>query len=82
MQYTFVLKNTKTNDVVKHKEDYDWDNEALMLFQWLENNNSCDCNRSLLMYDDETKELECNTGSNVIVIEKIIREDGSKVSFK
>lgn len=44
-------------------------------FQWLDGNYGCDCNRlhflcEALGIDDET--IECNTGENVIALDKLI----------
>lgn len=77
MKYIFKLFDPKTNKNVVLKENYDWDDESLMLYHWLEGNYSCDCNRRLLMYDSIV-EFEC--GEDIKIIE-ITREDGSKVEF-
>ena len=45
-------------------------------FMWLEGNWSCDCNRSLFLYDgDETKELPCSAEENVIELLKLTVND-------
>ncbi len=41
-------------------------------FIWTEGNYSCDCNRSLFLYDhNPDKELPCNIFDNIIEIDKI-----------
>ncbi|MBS1990997.1 MAG: hypothetical protein JSS83_10795 [Cyanobacteria bacterium SZAS LIN-3] len=48
-------------------------------FWWAEGNGRCDCNRTLMMYnDDPDKVIECCTAHNVIVVEKIV-DDGRVV---
>jgi len=47
-------------------------------FIWEEGNFSCDCNRSIFMYDsDETKELPCS--GHEIIIEKIVAKDEPEI---
>ena len=49
MKYNFELKDGNT--VITYKDDYDYKDINLMLYQWLEGNYSCDCNRKMFMYD-------------------------------
>lgn len=78
MEYTFYLRNIITNECKTYK--YDCNNEGDMLFMWLEGNYACDCNRSLFLYDfDREKQLAC--GDEIIVIDKIVRSDGSCVDM-
>ena len=80
MKYTINLRNTLTGETTAYQDDYEWKKEKSMIFQYTEGNYSCDCNRSLFMYNwDEDKELECSMDTNVVVIDKITREDGSEV---
>lgn len=78
-QYLIKLRNTKTGESTEHQDNYDYGGDQdLMLFQWLENNFSCDCNRSIFMYDDEDKELPCS-GDPTIVIDWIKNQAGDIV---
>jgi hypothetical protein len=73
--------NTQTGErrVYCHPYGYS-DNPYEHLFGWTDGNYSCDCNRSLLMYDHE-KELPCSGEKNVIIIEKmVVRETGEIVA--
>jgi hypothetical protein len=82
MKYSYHLRNKETGETAVYEEGYDWDSEQSMLFQWLENNYSCDCNRSLFMYGwDEDRELGCNLGENTIVLDRVVREDGTEVEL-
>lgn len=82
MKYTIKLKDTRTNETRSVEVD-DTETGGLhgLLFQWFENNFSCDCNRSLFFYDwddwDDSKELPC--GDDTIVIEEIRDSDGNEV---
>ena len=78
LKYIFYLRNTITGETNTCVQD--WEPEEDMLFQWLENNYACDCNRSLFLYDfDRDKQLEC--GDEIIVIDKIVRADGSCIDM-
>lgn len=78
MEYTFYLRNTATGECNTRKNEYK--SEGDMLFLWLEGDYACDCNRSLFLYDfDREKQLEC--GDEIIVIDKIVRPDGSCVDM-
>lgn len=50
MIYNFTLLDTINNQLITHNDNFDWDDEKLMLFQWTENNFACDCNRRDCMY--------------------------------
>ena len=50
MKYNFTLLDTKNGKSIECRDNFDWDDESLMLFQWTENNFSCDCNRRDRMY--------------------------------
>jgi len=73
--------NTQTGERRVYCNPYGFsDNPYEHLFGWTDGNFSCDCNRSLLMYDHE-KELPCYCEKNVIAIEKIVvRETGEIVA--
>lgn len=49
MKYTFKLLDTTTGKEHLYEDSYNWPDEQLMLFQWTENNYSCDCNRSIFL---------------------------------
>ncbi len=79
MQYIFHLQDTVSGDSTEYHDNYEYDEEGV-LYQWLEGNYSCDCNRSLFLWNwDETKHLPCNMGLNQIKLTKIIRPDGTEV---
>lgn len=87
MKYIFTLFDKKNNITIDYHENFDWEDENLMLFQWLQNNYSCDCNRRLFIdIANNIKEEdipEYNCGSEVKIL-KILREDRYKteVNFK
>lgn len=80
MRYKFQLRNIETGETCLYADIHDYEEEYRMLCQWLEGNFSCDCNRSLFLYSQE-KELPCNNGENTIVVDKIVREDGTDVQY-
>ena len=84
MKYTFTLRDTRDGKAVVYNEDYDWPDEHLMLFQWLDNNYSCDCNRWLFFTDgdDDAEDLPCSGSDNAIVIDRIADEHGVEINFK
>lgn len=75
MMYTFTLLDTANNKLVQYNENFDWEDESLMLFQWLENNYSCDCNRRLFMYNDDISSYRC--GSEVLLLQ--IKDNTGKI---
>ena len=79
MIYTIKLKDTRTNETrLIEAEDTETGGLHGLLFNWFENNFSCDCNRSLFFYDwDDSKELPCGDGT--IVIEEITDSEGNEV---
>jgi hypothetical protein len=86
MKYTIHLRNKLTGETRVYKDEYDWQDsgeyeaEELMLFMYEEGNYSCDCNRSLFLYDwNEDKKLEC--GGDIIVIDKIEETESGKIVF-
>ncbi len=71
MKINIYLRNIKTGETKIYCSNYDIE-EPFSPFCWEEGNFSCDCNRSLFLYDhDEDKELDCNSDENIIVIDKI-----------
>ncbi|MHB8098050.1 MAG: hypothetical protein ACYDD5_00490 [Sulfuricurvum sp.] len=54
MKYSFTLYDPVSKITVVYKDHFDWKSESNMLFQWLENNYSCDCNRDLFMYGHDS----------------------------
>ncbi len=71
MPYEVHLRDRRTGVRKIVTLDLQWTNE----FWWREGNASCDCNRSLFMYDhDEELELPCSRGPNIIVVEKIVND--------
>jgi hypothetical protein len=63
---------TIDRDYIKH----------LIRFDWLENNNSCDCNRSLKFYNDWDKELECSDSENIIDLIWVVDDLGDFIYKK
>lgn len=47
------------------------------LLLWIEGNNSCDCNRSMLLWDDSDKQLPCNNNDNQILAYLV--KDGEEI---
>jgi hypothetical protein len=58
--------------------DTDWPASAAIIYQYTEGNYSCDCNRSLFLYDwEENKVKSCG---NTIWLDKIVdRETGQVI---
>lgn len=50
MKYIFTLLDTRNNKLIDCSDNFEWDEEELMLFQWTQNNFACDCNRRDVMY--------------------------------
>jgi len=51
-------------------------------FWWTEGSMACDCNRTLLLYqNDEAKDLPCNLWDNVIALDKIVRADDGALLY-
>ena len=65
MKCQVTLRDTQNGyqgTIVVDHTDFD-----LADWMWTQGNYSCDCNRSLFLYDgDITRELPCNTDNNVI----------------
>lgn len=80
--YQITLKDTRY-DVTKtikdnNQGDYPTEVDHAVVWSWTEGNFSCDCNRSILMHDDESREImECSDG--IIELVDIRNEDGSEV---
>ena len=71
--YDVYLRNTQTGEFKVYRENYGWNTPTDGVFQWEQGNYSCDCNRSLFMYDhEESKELPCSGKENVIVVDKLV----------
>jgi hypothetical protein len=85
MKYKFTIKNTKTDEVRVYSDDYDWDDEHNMMFQWFENNYHCDCNRALCFAraagEDEDDAWETDCGHELYQVLSIEGEDGNLVNF-
>lgn len=79
MLYSFTLHDTANGTTVVYNDSYDYEDERLMLFQWLQNNYNCDCNRRAFMYNDDETDYEC--GEEVILL-KIVDADGRIVYEK
>lgn len=78
MKYIFTLHDTTNGYEKKYYDDFDWDDEGDMLYQWLEGNYSCDCNRLMFLYDwIAEKHLKCGEGTIKII--KIQNEKGELV---
>lgn len=80
----FRLLDTKTGvqkdyvDITPYDED-----GAGCLYQWGEGNYSCDCNRSLFLYDHaEDKEYPCNIGKSVIVVKEVWDANTGELIFE
>jgi hypothetical protein len=57
--------------------DTDWPASAAIIYQYTEGNYSCDCNRSLFLYDwEENKVKSCG---NTIRLDKIVDRETGKV---
>lgn len=54
MRYSFKLHDPTKDITVVYRDTYNYKDEDTMLFQWLENNYSCDCNRDLFMYGHDS----------------------------
>lgn len=79
MKYTIRLRHTSTGETKDHECPVDWDDEHMMLFNWFENNFACDCNRMMILCDDDDTDFPC--GHEAVAIDWIKREDGSMVDI-
>lgn len=78
MAIDVYLRNVKTGETGMKHFDFDYNPNL-----WDIGNYSCDCNRSLFLYDyNEDKELDCNVSDNVIVIDKIVDHETVEVLAK
>lgn len=80
MKYVFKLLDTTTGEVRFCRDNVDYDSLDNMLFQWLENNNSCDCNRRILMYDIDPSEILNGCTFNIKLL-GIRSEDGVNIDI-
>lgn len=81
-----VLKDTRNGFTAVIPFDYDYDpTDGHWLYWWTDGNMACDCNRSaeIAIAGDPLDELGCNSGDNVIIIEKVVnRLTGEEYSFE
>lgn len=47
MKYQLDIEDTTTGEVRRYADPYDWPTEDAFVYQYVEGNYSCDCNRSL-----------------------------------
>jgi hypothetical protein len=73
MKYNFTLLDTANNKLIEHRDTFDWTDENSMLFNWTQNNFSCDCNRRDKMYGFSDEHI---CGDEVILL-KITDENGN-----
>lgn len=74
MGYIVYLQDSRNGNKSSEFFDYDYHD-----YLWREGNFSCDCNRSIFLYDDEDKELPCNAEENIINIVSIQDENGTEL---
>lgn len=84
MRYTFRIRDNTTGEERIYAEDFDWDDEGLMLFQWGENNYACDCNRGLFFARAAGEEPDldlddCPCGNERFAVLSALGEDGVTV---
>lgn len=69
-----TLRNRLTGETLNYIDD-DWEDDSevsTVEFMWTEGNYSCDCNRSLFLYEwDDTRQLPCNEAKNEIVLDRL-----------
>ena len=78
MKYIFTLLDTNNNQLIEHRDTFEWSDENLMLFHWTENNFACDCNRRDVMYGssdshkcgDEVKLLKITDANGKLIYEE------------
>lgn len=82
MRFDIHLRDTLTGATKIDRDDFEWQTEQAMLFQWIEGNYSCDCNRGAVLYDEDP-DLPCSPlGTNRIVIDRIAnRATGQEVDM-
>jgi len=73
MSYIIYIKNNKTGEIRKCKDDYEF-----IEFMWSDGNYACDCNRAVFFYDhdDEADNQPC-TDTDFSVVD-VHLEDGSR----
>ena len=81
MKYFVTLRDRRTMQEARVEDVWHegWDVETL-LFDWTENNFSCDCNRSIALYDidlasDDSRMMACGEGAIDLV--RIEDENGN-----
>jgi hypothetical protein len=61
------LKDTRSGFTKYYRYTIDPQYVDSQYYWWFDGNASCDCNRSLFLYNyDGSKELDCNNGNNII----------------
>lgn len=78
---TIIAKLNDTRNEYTREYEYKVKNEYVesQEFWWTEGNAACDCNRILYLYNwDESKDLDCNMGDNIIELLSLII-DGNEV---
>ena len=77
MKYIFTLLDTANNQLIEYRDTFDWTDENSMLFQWTENNFSCDCNRRDKMYVFSDNHI---CGDEVVLLK--ITDNNGKLIFE
>lgn len=82
MKYIFTLKDRLTGEIKEYVSNYKYSIKDL-LYQWLEGNFECDCNRALFFWNWE-KELPCNTSkeNRRIDLLQIRKQKSGKVIYE
>ena len=78
------LKDTVTGFERVYVDNYEWDDESVVLFQYFEGNYSCDCNRLYFLWDwgridGGPDEIDC-AAENRIEITRLVW-NGQDLSF-
>ena len=83
MKVSIQMIDTRDGNRQVINSGFDYSNLDGLLFQWLEGNFGCDCNRSIFMYpEEESKHLDCNIEENVIQVEWIQDIDTGEILWK
>ena len=77
--YEVYLRDTRNGFSGVHKTEARDDEQIRYMYE--EGYFGCVCNRPIFLYDDEEKELDCNAGENLIVVDKIVNVDTGAIVY-
>ena len=66
------IKNNSTGEIIEYEteEIIEENSEHPSVFNWEQNNYSCDCNRSIFFHGEETEDSYCSDGRYSVNLKK------------